>query len=78
MIGWAKKVCTILTELRIAECQELVMAITNLNTIEEGAVDTSEEFVTSLLLRASVDTTLKLLALTTTMRGIHKPQIVHL
>jgi len=42
MIGWAKEVCTILTELRITECQELIMAIPNLNAIEEGAVDTSK------------------------------------
>jgi hypothetical protein len=35
------------------------MAISDLDTIEEGSVDTSEEFIISLLLGTSVDTTLK-------------------
>jgi hypothetical protein len=69
MIGWAKEVCTILTELRITECQEFVMAISNLDTIEEGTVNTSEQFIVSLFLGTSVDTTLRPLALTEILHG---------
>ena len=65
MISWAEEVGTILAKLRVAKCQELVMPVSNLDAIEECSVDTSKEFVVSLLVGTSVDTTLSILALTT-------------
>jgi hypothetical protein len=62
MVCRAEEVGTILTELRVAECQELVMAIPDLDTIEKSSVNTGEEFIVSLLLGTSIDTTLISLA----------------
>jgi hypothetical protein len=58
MVRRTKKVGTILTELRVAECQEFVMAIPDLNTVEKSSIDAGEKFVISLLVGTSVDTTL--------------------
>lgn len=54
----AEEVGAVLTKLRVAKRQELIMAISDLDTIEECPIDTGEELVISLLLRTSVNTTL--------------------
>jgi hypothetical protein len=64
VISWTEEVSTILAKLRVAKSQELIMAVSNLDAIEECSVDTSEEFVVSLLVGTSVDTALSRLALT--------------
>jgi hypothetical protein len=45
MIGRAKEIRSVLTELRISKCQKLVEAVSDPNAICKRSIDTSKEFV---------------------------------
>ena len=59
VLCWAEEVCTILTKLRVAKCQKLVVAIANLNAVVQGTVNAGVKLIIPLLVGAGVDATLQ-------------------
>ena len=55
MIRWTEKIGTILAELRIAKCQELVVPVTNLYAIEECSINSSEQLIVALLVGTRIN-----------------------